>query len=333
MESLLIFILDLFGTAVFAVTGAVKGVRHKLDIFGVTVLACCVGVGGGMVRDCIIGTTPVAALRNEQYILICIATGIAVFYTAKYWMRYRDIIQFGDAVGLGVFTALGAQKGFACDLSFTGIVLCGVFTAIGGGIIRDLLLQDHGVYFMEYPEVILICICLAVFVFYFRGLFRHTGQVLFFADALSVALFALAGANKAFACGEGFVMVVILGALTSVGGGALRDISVGETPGVFQRSNFYAVAGFGGAFVFAAMAFAKAPLVLAAAACVFTVVFLRYLSVYYDWKTSDEADLTPKVARGARTAKHFCAELFRRATLHRKKEPATRASWFRHRKD
>ncbi|MFR5092055.1 MAG: trimeric intracellular cation channel family protein [Adlercreutzia equolifaciens] len=99
-----------------------------------------------------------------------------------------------------------------------------------------------------------------MFVFYFRGLFRHTGQVLFFADALSVALFALAGANKAFACEEGFVMVVILGALTSVGGGALRDISVGETPGVFQRSNFYAVAGFGGAFVFAAMAFMKAPL-------------------------------------------------------------------------
>ena len=139
MESLLIFILDLFGTAVFAVTGAVKGVRHKLDIFGVTVLACCVGVGGGMVRDCIIGAAPVAALRNEQYILICIATGIAVFYTAKYWMRYRDIIQFGDAVGLGVFTALGAQKGFACELSLTGIVLCGVFTAIGGGIIRDVL--------------------------------------------------------------------------------------------------------------------------------------------------------------------------------------------------
>lgn len=139
MESLLIFILDLFGTAVFAVTGAVKGVRHKLDIFGVTVLACCVGVGGGMVRDCIIGAVPVAALRNEQYILICIATGIAVFYTAKYWMRFRNIIQFGDAVGLGVFTALGAQKGFACNLSFTGIVLCGVFTAIGGGIIRDVL--------------------------------------------------------------------------------------------------------------------------------------------------------------------------------------------------
>ena len=156
------------------------------------------------------------------------------------------------SVAVGVLT--GAI--FACDrkLDIVGTIVLGLVTAYGGGIIRDLLLQDHGVYFMEYPEVILICICLAVFVFYFRGLFRHTGQVLFFADALSVALFALAGANKAFACGEGFVMVVILGALTSVGGGALRDISVGETPGVFQRSNFYAVAGFGGAFVFAAMA-------------------------------------------------------------------------------
>ena len=128
------------------------------------------------------------------------------------------------SVAVGVLT--GAI--FACDrkLDIVGTIVLGLVTAYGGGIIRDLLLQDHGVYFMEYPEVILICICLAVFVFYFRGLFRHTGQVLFFADALSVALFALAGANKAFACGEGFVMVVILGALTSVGGGALARSGV-----------------------------------------------------------------------------------------------------------
>ena len=128
-------------------------------------------------------------------------------------------------------------------------------------------------------------------------------------------------------------MVVILGALSSVGGGALRDISVGETPGVFQRSNFYAVAGFGGALVFAAMAFAGAPLVLAAVACVFAVVFLRYLSVYFDWKTADEADLTPKVSRGAHAAKDFCAEMFRRATLHRKRDSVARVPLFRKRKD
>ena len=178
--------------------------------------------------------------------------------TVPFWVDFFS-------VAVGVIT--GAI--FACDrkLDIVGTIVLGLMTAYGGGIIRDLLLQDAGVYFMEYPTVILICIGLAAFVFYFRGLFRHSGQLLFFADALSVALFALAGANKAFAFGEGFVMVVILGALTSVGGGALRDISVGETPGVFQRSNFYAVAGFGGALVFAAMAFAGAPLVLAAVAC------------------------------------------------------------------
>ena len=138
MESAIIFALDLFGTAVFAVTGAVKGVRCKLDIFGVTVLACCVGVGGGMVRDGIIGAVPAAALQHEYYILLCIAAGILIFCTAKYWMRFRNIIQIGDAVGLGVFTALGAEKGFVYHLGFTGITLCGIFTAIGGGIIRDV---------------------------------------------------------------------------------------------------------------------------------------------------------------------------------------------------
>lgn len=234
------------------------------------------------------------------------------------------------SVAVGVIT--GAI--FACDrkLDIVGTVVLGLLTAYGGGIIRDLLLQDHGVYFMQYPEVILICIGLAVFVFYFRGLFKHEGQLLFFADALSVALFALAGANKAFQCGEGFIMVVILGALTSVGGGALRDIAVGETPGIFQRSNFYAVAGLAGALVFAAMAFLGSNLVLAAIACVFSVVFLRYFSVYFDWKTADDANLVPTVSRGAHKAKDFCAEMFRRATLHRKKEPAARALRFRKRK-
>lgn len=139
MENWIILLLDLFGTAVFAITGAVQGIRHHLDVFGVTVLACCVGVGGGMVRDCIIGCTPVAALSNQHYIIICIAVGLLSYATARFWISKRNIIKICDAIGLGVFTALGAEKGFAQGLGFTGIILCGVFTAIGGGIIRDLL--------------------------------------------------------------------------------------------------------------------------------------------------------------------------------------------------
>ena len=137
-----------------------------------------------------------------------------------------------------------------------------------------------------------------MFVFYFRGLFRHLDATVFFADALSVGLFALAGASKAFSLEQGFVLSIILGAITAVGGGAVRDICVGETPGIFQQSNFYAVAGLGGSFAFVMLAYAGCPLPIAGAACVFAVVFLRYWSVYFDWKTRNDADLTPHVARG-----------------------------------
>ena len=139
MESAVMLVLDLFGTAIFALTGAVVGVRRKFDIFGVTVLGCCVGVGGGMIRDCIIGATPVAALSNEWYLIICVAVALVTYASAKYWLHWRSIIQIADALGLGVFTAIGAIKGDAYDLGVAGIMLCGVLTAIGGGMIRDVL--------------------------------------------------------------------------------------------------------------------------------------------------------------------------------------------------
>lgn len=201
---------------------------------------------------------------------------------------------------------------FACDrkLDIIGTVVLGLVTGYGGGIIRDVLLQDHGVYFTSHPDLILICIAICVFVFYFRGLFRYLDATVFFADALSVGLFALAGASKAFSLEQGFVLTVILGAITAVGGGAVRDICVGETPGIFQQSNFYAVAGLGGSLVFVAMAYAGSPLPLAGAACVFAVVFLRYWSVYFDWKTSSEADLTPHVARGVGKMKRVASGVF-----------------------
>ena len=212
------------------------------------------------------------------------------------------------SVVVGVLT--GAL--FACDrkLDIIGTVVLGLVTGYGGGIIRDMLLQTHGVYFTSHPDLILICIAICAFVFYFRGLFRHLDATVFFADALSVGLFALAGASKAFSLEQGFVLSVILGAITAVGGGAVRDICVGETPGIFQQSNFYAVAGLGGSFAFVALAYAGSPLPLAGVACVFVVVFLRYWSVYFDWKTSNEADLTPHVARGVGKVRRVVSGVF-----------------------
>lgn len=139
MENTIITFFDLFGTAVFAITGAVKGVRMKLDFLGVLVFACTVGSGGGILRDLLIGVTPVTAFTHEIYLIIGITAGVLVFFLAnKFIYRWR-IIMFCDAIGLGVFTALGMAKAAQAGLGPLGQVLSGVMTAVGGGAIRDVL--------------------------------------------------------------------------------------------------------------------------------------------------------------------------------------------------
>lgn len=203
---------------------------------------------------------------------------------------------------------------FACNrkLDIVGTVASGLLTAYGGGIMRDLLLQDEGVYFMQHPNVILICIVFALFVFLFRGLFKHLSRTLFVADALSMALFALAGVNKAFSCGQGFVMAVMLGVITAVGGGTLRDACTGETPSVFKPSNFYALASLGGSLAFALVAFTGLPLVMAALACVLVAVALRFVSVRRNWKTPGDVDLAPRVSAQVRKVSRRVKDLIDR---------------------
>ncbi len=135
----IIYIFDLFGTFIFAITGAVKGVRLKLDILGVVVFACTVGCGGGMFRDMLLGATPVAALADSAYIIICVLTGLAVFFLAPKFVGKWRVILFADSLGLGVFTALGVAKGAMYGIGPVGQLLCGVFSAVGGGVVRDIM--------------------------------------------------------------------------------------------------------------------------------------------------------------------------------------------------
>lgn len=238
--------------------------------------------------------------------------------------------QLSVPVGIDYFSVIvGVLTGalFACDrkLDIIGTVTLGLITGYGGGIVRDLLMQSHGVYFTSHPDLIVICIVMCGFVFYFRGIFKHLDATVFFADALSVALFALAGASKAFACEQGFVLSVMLGAITAVGGGAIRDVCVGETPGVFKQSNFYAVAGIGGSAAYVALAYAGCPVAIAGVCCVATVVLLRYWSVYFDWKPACEADLTPHVARGLGYVRRVISGVL----LHGGAQDATKRERFR----
>jgi uncharacterized membrane protein YeiH len=139
---LILVTLDLVGTFVFALSGALVGVRHRLDLFGVLVLSFVAANGGGVMRDTLIGATPPAALQDWRYVAISIAAGLLTFWRAGIIERWRNPVQSLDAVGLGVFAVAGALKAQAFGLGPVGAMLLGMLTGIGGGMIRDVLVAQ-----------------------------------------------------------------------------------------------------------------------------------------------------------------------------------------------
>ena len=134
--------LDLFGTLVFAISGAFRAVKYELDILGVTVLAIATGVGGGIIRDLILGQTPPAFFQNESYFFICVVGALLVFFWAPKIAKGWDYVLIADAIGLGVFAAIGAYKAQQFGIGPVGIVMMAMLTAAGGGVIRDVLVSE-----------------------------------------------------------------------------------------------------------------------------------------------------------------------------------------------
>lgn len=196
---------------------------------------------------------------------------------------------------VGVLT--GAIYGCRHKMDIVGVITAGMITGYGGGIIRDLLLHDQGIYFMQHPYLVLVCIAISVFVFYFRGLFDRGEKLIFFLDIVSVGMFTLAGADKAFAAGCHGIYVVMMGLITGVFGGAVRDIIANEVPAIFKPSSFYAIASLIGAVVFFALAALGCPRSIAALACLVATVFVRYLSKMRHLDTSAHADFSPAILK------------------------------------
>ncbi len=136
------YLLDLIGTFVFAVSGGLRAVRHELDALGIAVLAISTGVGGGLVRDVLLGATPPGAFRDEAYLAICLAGALAVFIASHRINPDWHLMRVADAIGLGVFAAAGAEKAAQFGLGPIGIVLMAAVTATGGGVIRDMLVRE-----------------------------------------------------------------------------------------------------------------------------------------------------------------------------------------------
>ncbi len=135
-------ILDLVATFVFALSGAAVGVKRRLDLFGVLVLAFVAASSGGILRDVMIGVTPPSALSDWRYLAVACLAGLIVFAWNPIVSRLRKAILLFDAAGLALFAVLGAQKALAADLEPFAAILLGALTGIGGGIVRDLLVTE-----------------------------------------------------------------------------------------------------------------------------------------------------------------------------------------------
>ena len=145
-----IYVLDLFGTMAFAVTGAFKAIEHKADIVGIIILATITGLAGGTIRDIVFGKTLPNSLIDPAYVIITVISAIVLFLLYSKMKKHWNVFLKFDAVGLGVFTVIGAT--FAYNLfgmNFLIIVLSGMLTAIGGGILRDVFVNQTPIVFVK----------------------------------------------------------------------------------------------------------------------------------------------------------------------------------------
>lgn len=149
MTEIILQILEIVGTVAFAVSGAVVSIRKNLDLFGVLFVGCISAVGGGVMRDLLIGVTPPAIFSNVHILLVAAGSALIVFLFAYFYHKKYDLAKARlesvnnvfDAFGLAAFAVMGTEIGFVRGVSDNALltVMLGLFTAVGGGVLRDVL--------------------------------------------------------------------------------------------------------------------------------------------------------------------------------------------------
>ncbi|MBO7738145.1 MAG: TRIC cation channel family protein [Clostridia bacterium] len=158
MIETLTFVFELIGTVAFAISGAITGLKKKMDIFGVVILAVVTAVGGGAIRDIVLGNTPPMTFRNPVYALVAVATGILTFIpvvrklAGKTPKAFDIFLLVTDSVGLGIFTVMGIRT--AINLNHGEnmflLVFVGVVTGVGGGLLRDVMAGNTPYIFVKH---------------------------------------------------------------------------------------------------------------------------------------------------------------------------------------
>jgi uncharacterized membrane protein YeiH len=183
---------EIIGTIAFAVSGALTGIRKKLDLFGVIFLATTTAVGGGIFRDILIGITPPTAFINPIVCVISIITALVVFffYDEKY-SKLEKVVIISDALGLGVFTAIGCRTALLHNVDgIFAVAFMGMCTGVGGGIARDVLVKN--IPFVLKKEIYAIASIAGAICYYFIRQYFHDTVSLYICCLLIFAIRLLA---------------------------------------------------------------------------------------------------------------------------------------------
>lgn len=167
----------------FAVTGAFKAIEHKSDFVGIILLATITGVAGGTIRDVVMGRFP-NSISDPTYVIITVASGVCIFFLYSKLKKHWNLFLKFDAFGLGIFTIIGGTFAYNLfGLNFLAIVFAGVLTAVGGGILRDVFVNQVPIVFVK--ELYVTASFIGIFVFYFTLYF---GAELYVATIVGIVI-------------------------------------------------------------------------------------------------------------------------------------------------
>ena len=186
-----------------------------------------------------------------------------------------------DLLGVAVFAASGALAAGRKRMDVFGVIVIGAVTAVGGGTLRDLLLDRHPVFWMADPTYIVVIVVAALLTLAYARYRRPPGNALAIADAFGLALFTIGGAQVAERAGVPALIVVLMATMTGVAGGVLRDVLSAEIPLIFRRGEIYATASIAGAAAYLLVKAVGLVAPLAAVIGIAVVVLLRLAAILW----------------------------------------------------
>ncbi|SOD91736.1 trimeric intracellular cation channel family protein [Spirosoma fluviale] len=194
------YIMDLVGTGVFAISGALSALSKKMyhDLFGLFFIGFVTAVGGGTLRDIIIGAHPLAWIRDPNYLIVILSSVLLAILCRKWWLGalQRPLLVF-DTLGIGIYTILGMQKALALGVNDWASILLGIISALFGGVIRDTLVNDLPLIFSKQ---LYATPCLAGALLYLFGRSLPIDpNVTFIASVTLITLFRLVAIRKNWA--------------------------------------------------------------------------------------------------------------------------------------